>query len=238
MSTELENIVRDLLNRLHIFPYQGYPVKTKYGTWKVDFYIDSMPPLVLSCKGLGERSERQPTSGTAKQMACIVFTEFYELRHNSDLPRDTGLTLVYGDFPLKTAEHNFHKLLQESLEVHIFSINEKEKLIRFILQHAQSLMPMAYLKMAEEAEKEAHRAEKIASISSEKKKFWLDFAESNKHYAETLKEYSKALEKTIETASSSELEKIVDMWLETMLTETNELMQSIPKSFNKRDNNH
>jgi len=156
-------------------------------------------------------------------MACIAFTEFYELRHNSDLPRETCLILVYGDFPLKTAEHNFHKLLQESLGVHIFSINEKEKLIRFILEHAPSLMPMAYLKMAEEAGKEAHRAEKIASIPSEKKKFWLDFAKSSKHYAETLKEYSKALEKTIETASPSELKKIIDTWLKTMLTETNEV---------------
>jgi len=44
----------------------------------------------------------------------------------------------------------------------------------------------------------------------------LDFAESNKHYAETLKEYSKELEKIIETASSSELGKIIDTWPRTI----------------------
>jgi len=213
MSTECENIVHDLLNKLHIVSYQGHPIKTKYGTWKVDFYIDSVPPFVLSCKGLGERSEREPSSGTAKQMACIAFTEFYELRYNSDLPKDTCLILVYGDFPLKTAEHNFHKLLQESLGVHVFSINEKEKLVRFILQHAPSLMRTACLKMAEEGEREAQRAEEIASILPQKKKFWMDFAESSKHYAETFREYSKALEKTIEATSPSELEKIIDLWL-------------------------
>jgi hypothetical protein len=182
-----------------------------------------MPPLVLSCKGLGERSEKQPTSGTAKQMACIAFTEFYELKHNSDLPRDTCFILVYGEFPLETAEHNFHRLLQESLGVHVFSINEKEKLMRFILKRAPSLMQIACLKMAKKGEKEAHNAEKIASTFPQRKKFWLDIAELSKHYAEIFKEYSKALEKTIETASPSELEKIIDTWLRTMLTETNEL---------------
>lgn len=125
MSTELESIVLGLLNRLHISPYQGYPVKTKYGSWKVDFYVDSRPPFVLSCKGLGETSETQPTSGVTKQMACIAFTEFYELRHHSDLPRDTCLILVYGNFPLKTAEHDFPKLIEESLGIYIFSISEK-----------------------------------------------------------------------------------------------------------------
>jgi len=224
MSTDLERNVVDLLEKFHLAYHLDYPVKTKYGVWKVDVYIDSVPPIILSCKGLGERGlQPYARSGTAKAMACIAFTEFYELKYNSELWKNACLILVYADLPLKTAQHSFHKLLQESLGVHIFSINEKEKIIRFILERAPSLMPMAYLKMAEEGEKEAHRAEKIASIPSEKKKFWLDFAESSKHYAETLKEYSKALEKTIETASPSELEKIIDTWLKPMLTETNEV---------------
>jgi len=212
MSTELENIVRDLLNELHIFHYQGYPVKTKCGTWNVDFYIDSVPPFVLSCKDLGAISEKQPSSGTAKQMACIAFTEFYEVKQTSDLPKDTCLILVYGDFPLKTAKHHFHKLMQESLGVHIFSINEKEKLKRFILKRAPSLMPMAYLKMVKETEEETQKAEKLASVLPHAKRV-MDFAESSKHYAEILKKLSKELEEAIRTASPTELEKIIDVWL-------------------------
>lgn len=74
-------------------------------------------------------------------------------------------------------------------------------------------MRTACLKMAEEGEREAQRAKEIASILPQKKKFWMDFAESSKHYAETFREYSKALEKTIEATSPSELEKIIDLWL-------------------------
>lgn len=216
MLTELENTVRDLLNKFHIYAHQDYPIKTAYGTWNVDFYIDSTPPFVLSCKGLGERSEKQPSSGTAKQMACIAFTEFYELKHHSNLPQDTCFILIYGDFPLKTAEHDFHKLIQESLGVHIFSINEKERLIKFILRRAPSLMLTAFLKLAEDAEKETRKAEKIASMLPQQKKSWLDFEESSKRYVETLKELSNAWKKAIETASPSELEKIIELWLKAI----------------------
>lgn len=84
-------------------------------------------------------------------------------------------------------------------------------------------MPMALLKMVEETEEEVHRAEKIASILPQEKKVWLDLAERGKQHAETLKEYFNELKKTIEIASPSELEKIIDLWLRTMVTETTEL---------------
>jgi|YelNatPaOPRAMG01_1025707.scaffolds.fasta_scaffold134329_1 hypothetical protein len=215
MPTELENIVNDLLHRLHINHKHEHPIRTKYGAWKVDFYIPSTPPFVLSCKGLGERGLQQyAQSGTAKEMACIAFTEFYELKHNSDLPNDTCLILVYGDLPLKTREHNFPELFHESLGVHIFSKNEEEALARFILKCAPSLMPMAYLKMAKEAGEETKKAEKITSMLPQAKRL-VDFAESSKHYAEILKKLSKELEDAIRKASPAELEKIIDMWLKT-----------------------
>lgn len=214
MATELENIVDDLLHRLHIDHNHGHPIRTKHGTWKVDFYIDSAPPFILSCKGLGELSEKEPSPGIAKQMACIAFTEFYELKHNSDLPKDTCLILVYGDFPLKTAEHNFPELFREILGVHVFSKNETETLARFMLKCAPSLMSMAYLKMAKEAEEEVLKAEKTASLLPQAKIF-MEFAESSKHYAEILKKMSQELEEAIRTASPSELEKIIDIWLKT-----------------------
>jgi hypothetical protein len=215
MSTELENIVGDLLHRLHIDHKQGYSIRTKYGTWKVDFYIDSAPPIVLSCKGLGERGlQSYARSGTAKGMACIAFTEFYELKHNSDLSNDTCLILVYGDLPLKTREHNFPELFRKSLGVPVFSKNEEEELARFILKCAPSLMPIAYMKMAKEAEEETQKAEKITSILPQAKRL-RDFAESSKHYAEILKKLSKELEDAIRTAFPADLEKIIDMWLKT-----------------------
>lgn len=181
----------------------------------MDFYIDSKPPIVLSCKGLGERG-LQPSarSGTAKAMACIAFTEFYELKHNSNFPNDACFILVYGDLSLKTREHDFPELFRESLGVYVFSINEKESLARFILKCAPSLMPMTYLKMAKEAEEEAQKAEEAASILPQAMRL-MDFAKSSKQYAEILKKFSKELEEVIRTSSPSELEKIIDVWLET-----------------------
>jgi hypothetical protein len=204
----LENIVDDLLNRLHIEHKKGYPVRTKYGTWKVDFYIDSTPPIVLSCKALGERGlQASERGGTAKAMACIAFTEFYELKYNSTFPNDTCLILVYGDLPLKTRQHNFPELFSKSLGVHLFSISEKEALSRFILKCAPSLMSMAYLKMAGEVKEETQKA-----ILPQSKSF-KDFAESGALIYEILKKLAKEYDDLISTASPSELEKIIDNWL-------------------------
>jgi hypothetical protein len=109
---ELETKVRKFLVEAGFRPREKAKFRGECGTWEVDLYLDTIPPVVIECKN--PTPEAKHPRDSIRRKAQEAFLLLYDLKNHSEL-KAAMFVLVTGELELRSPNHDYEAFLRKTL---------------------------------------------------------------------------------------------------------------------------